>query len=1060
MTTTSTESVPEQASASLEKQDFIPAMVGTTRLFDDLVDAKGKEIVGIRKLTFHAESVLNGLQVDYQLADGGTYQAPLRGKAKGRKSVVQLAPEEALVQLKGWGGPGGIARLTLTLTSNTGQERVVGPFGTGEQSQPGKFPPGFPVPKMPIPTLMPHGKTLGGTSDQGFSYFGMKAAAFHGQLGKKGLLVGLGVHAAPLVTSDDDVLTSSVLVEDFRPDAKAKHEIASFSNYRSIVTLPPGTEQLDLWAEEELQVTIGTREYTLDPVRKTTVKPNAINKVVIDIDAKDVACPALKLKTATMTGPWQWISLHPDSAAHEKIAGWSADTLHANKAKLGIDAKYSKEECAHVQSAVTNLAKASAPAGNERRLDPAKMDHSDWVLDLGGPKVDYKALSPQEASQLNATAKTTTKAQSALNIGKWLKKKTGSVTKVVVSTAKNTVNDIGKTAGNVVKDTEQFGKDLGKAAEHAGKEFLDNAEQVGKDFEKLGKTGARMVKNMGENLARGDFDEFGKDFVRDGSQLAMDVAVTGFDIFVTVHTLQGEALMFVLDHTGKFGKVIGGILRAVGTAIVRLVEFLRDPQNWKAIIKTQKALIETVEKSLDSVAKVDKAKLKKLLGARLDQLEKEGTRAFDAAIKKLGGDPDPSKLSQQVAKGTSSAISTVASTVSDALSKPLEALDWLLSKLLDAIPGLSGVEKLISSMLDELKDVLKAMSKALKVEEEQLASLVGQAISDLVALAKDPVHAPELIACMFLNFLKGLLAAGFDLAKGLVDVVIDAMSVLLKFFARLLTGRIDIPGISDLYKFITGQPLTLLGLLALLVAVPTTLIHVMVFGDAPDFQARLASGSQEKAEKGMAIAAYSCAIVESFLVGYLDYRQVLKPARSQELARTESLKTGDNPDDAVGVLDFVKNADTFPIEVASLALTILNWGCSAPLQWNDKNLEEDATWCWGAVPIVIDIYSMCSSGSRLVRAMETHGPLKDMLLTAVDASLVIKKIADDPDSTVGTVPDILSVVGGTGQAAMLYSATKAKGAGTGLAKAMVGWDVLMGLLSGSTGIALVATGKA
>jgi hypothetical protein len=1086
--TTTTESVTEQAAASLEKQDFIPG-VGDTTPFDDLVDAKGKAIAGIKQLTLYAQSVVNGLQVDYLLADGSTYQAPLRGKAEGKKAVIPLAPEEALVQLKGRGGAPGIASLTLSIASTTGQSRVVGPFGSGEQSlAPGmKLPPGMPQPKIPLPGLMPYGKTLGGTSDQGFSYFGSRAAVFHGRLDKKGLLVGLGVYSAPLVTWDDDVFSTSVLVEDFRPDAKAKEKIASFSNYRSIITVPAGTAQVDLWAEEELKVTIGTREYTLDPVRKTTVKPNGLNKVVIDIEATDVSCPALKVRTETMKGPWEWLSIHPDVAAHEKIASWSADTLHDTKAKLGIDPKYSKEECANVQSAVTNLARAAAPApgGNERRIDPSKMDYSDWVLDFDGPKVDYKALTTEEAKKINATVKKVTKTQSALSVGKWLKKKTGSVTKVVVSTAKdvgntatnvakdvgntatNVAKDVGNTATNVAKDAgkaandfskgaEQLAKDFAKSAENAGKTFVENAEQVAKDFEKLGKDGATLVTHMGENLIHGNFEEFGKDFVKDGLKLGMDVAVTGFDIFVTVHTFTGEALMFVLDHTGKFGKVIGGILRAIGTAIERVVEFLRDPQNWKAIIKTQKALIESVEKSLDSLLQVDKAKLKQLLGARLDKLKKDAIQPIDAVIKKLGGDTDPSKLSQQAGKATSSAISTVSSSVSDVISKPLEALDWLLSKILDAIPGLSGVEKIISAILDELKDISKAMSKAWGIAAEKLASMLGQTVSDLVAIVTNPTHAPELIACMFLNFIKGLMDAGVDVAKAFVDVTIDAMTALMKGFVKIITGRIDIPGLSDLYQFITGQPLSLLGLLALLVALPTTLIHVAVFGEAPDFQARVASGGMAKLEKGMAIAAYSCSIVESLLNGYLDYRLVMKPAKVQAAARQESMRMGDSADGAVGVMDYVKNADTFPVELASLTLAGLGWVCSSPLDWNDKNFWEDLSWSWGAVPLALDIYSMCSGGSRLVRSLDKYGPQIALGLAAIDTGMVTQT-ADD---LVGAVPDILSITGSVGEAIVLWIASKATVPSPTMAAGITAWDMLLGILSGSVGISLVATGKA
>lgn len=115
---------------------------------------------------------------------------------------------------------------------------------------------------------------------------------------------------------------------------------------------------------------------------------------------------------------------------------------------------------------------------------------------------------------------------------------------------------------------------------------------------------------------------------------------------------------------------------------------------------------------------------------------------------------------------------------------------------------------------------------------------IQQAVTDLetyfMNVFKDPGQFAQLTIVAVLQEVQDLLLTLLDLLDGLAQVFLDVVEQMLGTMNGWFNQHLDIPVISPLYKFITGllgssENLTILHLFALLVAMPLTIIHKLLF---------------------------------------------------------------------------------------------------------------------------------------------------------------------------------------------------------------------------------------
>ncbi|WP_158912033.1 hypothetical protein [Granulicella sp. L56] len=108
-------------------------------------------------------------------------------------------------------------------------------------------------------------------------------------------------------------------------------------------------------------------------------------------------------------------------------------------------------------------------------------------------------------------------------------------------------------------------------------------------------------------------------------------------------------------------------------------------------------------------------------------------------------------------------------------------------------------------------------------------------LNDLMSTLQGIFTDPKAFADVVMyEVIKGMQTAAIgvlDVIEDLMNALIAAISDAFNTFQGILTKQIDIPVISWLYKQISGgDPLTILDLMCLLMAIPTTLLYKLTFG--------------------------------------------------------------------------------------------------------------------------------------------------------------------------------------------------------------------------------------
>ena len=110
-----------------------------------------------------------------------------------------------------------------------------------------------------------------------------------------------------------------------------------------------------------------------------------------------------------------------------------------------------------------------------------------------------------------------------------------------------------------------------------------------------------------------------------------------------------------------------------------------------------------------------------------------------------------------------------------------------------------------------------------------------QAAEYFLQIGKQPDRIMDLLLAGMLRIMEGIALFGTAAARGVLLSVLDIVSDLIAAVKALLNEEWEIPVVSQLYELITGGSLSFrpLRLVALICAVPATLIYKIVEGRAP-----------------------------------------------------------------------------------------------------------------------------------------------------------------------------------------------------------------------------------
>ncbi|MEZ5535325.1 MAG: hypothetical protein R3F02_06835 [Thiolinea sp.] len=636
----------------------------------------------------------------------------------------------------------------------------------------------------------------------------------------------------------------------------------SYPVYRSIITVPPATGEIEVWATEETLIQADGKNYTIDPVKPARLRPNSAGKLIITIKPDALGTAALMLRTSNMLEKERFF-VFPDVDVHTKILQLEPDKLWNQRNQLGLDSRFSRADVNQVQSALQSLS-STVPAASrslshgvsrDRFVVTDKMPYSSWALDFGGAdrrgNAAFRPVSPDELALVNSRADVLDLhlAQGFFDFD-WLEEGAKSIGKFVVETVPKTAVAVANETAGVVEDVGDVLEDAGEVvvntARHVVKELGEGAEKVWdeasdwteKAVEDTGKFLKKAVDDTGEFIVKTaeETAEFFEE-VAEGVGEALSDAVEQV-VRITVE-VAGKFYQFVADSVETIGKFAQKVIEELGVAWNSFVDFIKDIFDWSDILTTHDYIIKSVNDGID-MAQDSLNFLKHELRIWLADLQGDVVKGIDGLIDQLGA-------SDIAAQSRTGGIDT---------SEMSDKLDWLMSHIVggdsggSAAAGGGGGEPVKNPLMDsimglvpqsvkdQLEHLLTTFIDLIKEHIENDLPVVIDAFLDSLALfqtaMEQPSRAKELILSGVLSMLKSLLVVGFSAIDIVITMIFEFVLAAIELIQTGLNEPLNIPFLSGLYASITrGRDLTALSLFSLLMAVPATIAGKLILGRAP-----------------------------------------------------------------------------------------------------------------------------------------------------------------------------------------------------------------------------------
>ena len=641
---------------------------------------------------------------------------------------------------------------------------------------------------------------------------------------------------------------------------------------RSVVTLPPLSGDVEVWATEELQIEVGKNRYTIDPVKPARLRPNSVGKLIINIAPDTLGKAALMLRTAQMR-PRERFFVFPDVDVHTKILQMGTDHLWGHRNALGIDRRFSRADVGQVQTAIQALS-TTVPAatrslshgvGRDRFVVTDRMPYAAWALELGGANRSgaalFRPVPATELADINRHAERVDEragqgvfdffndAGKAIE-GFFVETIPRAAETAVLETAEFVTEDVGGALVDAGKAVVEFGKNAGKVLGDTAQLVWDEtsgwveqaAKDTGKFIESTAKQGVEFLEDAVAETTD-FFEEIAAD-VKEALEAALETVVR-----VTVK-VAGQLYQFVVETVEKIGKFVQKVIEEIGVGWSKFVEFLKDVFAWEDVLVTHDHIIAQINGGID-LAEAGIAFLRDNIQTWLSDLKEEIVDGVDRAIDNLGA----SDIASQTRTG---GLDT---------SEVNDKLDWLMSLLIgdDAADGpRQASEPADNPLRDKISDLIpedlkRNLSRLLLAFTDRIKHFVDQDLTTVIdafldgaalfqAALDQPARAQQLVLSAVLSLVKGLLVTGLGVIDVVISTVFEFVLAAIDLLQVALNATLDIPVLSALYRTITGgRELSAISLLALLVAVPATVISKLVLGRAP-FQNAVAAGQSTAAD--------------------------------------------------------------------------------------------------------------------------------------------------------------------------------------------------------------------
>lgn len=565
---------------------------------------------------------------------------------------------------------------------------------------------------------------------------------------------------------------------------------------------PRGFEPITLWASEPLSFEVNSKSYAVTKDNAVTLTAEASGELTLVMDAAALTAPTLYARAGFMHRDDR-IVINPDQDAHAQLAKVSNDDLTQQRVtnwKRPEDAKPSdadsllpanaRSEAPKVATAVRQVAAAVKPA------DPNAPPKSLKLTPARAKLLALRNLDEAEQGQLLKAGQANAWRQPRLAAMKQAQPQPRADEVVPRRT-------LAGMASLPPVDAEALRAELGTALgfcfEKTGPNRVSYTPLTTQD-EVDAARGLPTPVLLHQPMLGGLFDNIWggiKDAANKVAETVTKVVVTIADTVQLAITKMVDGIQKIVHTVVSSVKdalnAIGSFFEQIGAAIAKVIAFLRALFDWGNIIKTHNILRDIVNASLT----ISSSNLK-------------NTGPFVNQMRSLAGLPPTLDF-----KGGQSLNASVQSAPDKESSIAASA---------NSVQAKSMTQKTQTTPARSVGPTAEAPDIGGKAEGP--FDVIARSVPRLAGAVLD--LSPTDLFAQLSEIGKAMGAQALVAAAGSIAELMGTLATTVDWTRQVLNTTINIPFISELYKWITGSDLTLLSVLCLAAAIPVNLAYAIV----------------------------------------------------------------------------------------------------------------------------------------------------------------------------------------------------------------------------------------
>lgn len=282
----------------------------------------------------------------------------------------------------------------------------------------------------------------------------------------------------------------------------------------------------------------------------------------------------------------------------------------------------------------------------------------------------------------------------------------------------------------------------------------------------------------------------------------------------TVTYLFEAVVNFVQDSFDMLESILATVYDSVKDFFERTFEWIGFLLNWDDIVRTQEALRHVLDEMLGFMKMAGPA-LKKRVDAGFAEVQGKVASTFDELIAKSSG-----KSFGGFVKDNDRHDPVAAHAVGNNVASNAFMGNWKSAK----VPGAPVLNVAGSN------ELWRALEQYADEKEQQPA---WRNTNDYLARTASPDQFFSEALTGFYELLKNLALAVVAGAQAIIDKLLDQLAGMIDALRAMLVSEVHVPLLSELFKSKVGNPLNAMNLMALIAAIPTTVLYKAIKGTAP-----------------------------------------------------------------------------------------------------------------------------------------------------------------------------------------------------------------------------------